>query len=127
MDHNAIRRSVIPRRTNESVNVTHSATPSVLSPESSLPGVLAGWGVAGDCLSARTAGEDRSLGSSEGPGVVAVALASGPVFAGDWEDLLRADGGGPASPGARGPAEAGAPDTPPVDCSWRRGRQKGTE
>ena len=61
------------------------------------------------------------MGSSEGPGVVAVALASGPGFPGD---LLRADGGGAASPGARGPAEAWAPDAPPVGWSWRRGRQK---
>jgi len=97
--------------------VTHSGTPSVLSPESSLPGVLAGWGVAGDCLSARTV-------SSEGPGVVAVALGSGPGFAREGAVLLRAAGGGAASPGAGGPAEAGELETPPLDWSWRAGERE---
>lgn len=56
---------------------TWSVTPSVLSDSdrpSSLPGVLAGWGVAGDCLSELGLTDETpgvavdSLGSSEGTG-----------------------------------------------------------
>lgn len=62
---------------------TYSATPSVLSVvsdlTSSLPGVLAGWGVAGDCLSEISV---VFVAAAE-PSVVVVSLMGSSVVAGE--------------------------------------------
>ena len=55
----------------------YTVTPSVISPLSSLPGVLAGWGVPGDCLS----GPADWLATAVG------LVASPSAIWGSWEEV----------------------------------------